>query len=353
MNTTAITISQQAALEQVLAAGISLEQLAMFAAQQQQNRSGAESDSDMVELWLKTRGKGKLRTMRAYAGDVSEFFSWLGGRNLTTVLLTAKIHGEQVQEELRFVTGGKGIRALTAMDLQRYKDALAQSGHRPATQTRKLSSVRSLLSYSQVTGFSQFNVGAAVKPASSPKKRKLDRSRLLTAEEVIRMIAFTEKPRDRMLLRFLHATGARVGEALLLKWSDVDFQPGCAVVHIYGEKTDEVRQVSLKEGKHPELLALLRKFREQASSEREFVFKSQKGGALDASQAFRIVRAAAQRAGIEKDVSPHWLRHAHGTAAARNHAPVHLIADTLGHQSIETTMMYLDVAPGETSADYL
>jgi integrase/recombinase XerD len=42
------------------------------------------------------------------------------------------------------------------------------------------------------------------------------------------------------------------------------------------------------------------------------VFGSQRGGAIDESQVFRIVRAAAKRAGIEANVSPHWLRHAHG-----------------------------------------
>ena len=45
------------------------------------------------------------------------------------------------------------------------------------------------------------------------------------------------------------------------------------------------------------------------------VFVSRKGSPLSASQAFRIVRQAARRAGVEKDVSPHWLRHCHGSHA--------------------------------------
>ena len=351
MNTgTAITLSQQAVLEQVLAAGITFEQLALLA-QQAHNQSGAESDSEMVELWLKTRGKGKLRTVRAYSGDVSEFFSWLGGRNLTTVQISAKIHGAQVTEQVSFITGGKGIRALTAMDLQRYKDALAQGGHSPATQTRKLSAVRSLLSYSQVTGFSQFNVGAAVRPAQVAQS--VNHKRILSRDEVAAMIHRTERERDRFLLRFLYATGARINEALSLTWLDVSFQPGCAVVHFYNEKVDAPRQVTLNESHSGELLALLRKFKAQAGSDSEPVFKSQKGGALDASQAFRIVRAAARRAGIEQNVSPHWLRHCHVAHSLNAGAPVHVVQKTVGHSSLDTTTGYADLLPGQTSADYL
>ena len=351
MNTgTAITLSQQAVLEQVLAAGITFEQLALLA-QQAHNQSGAESDSEMVELWLKTRGKGKLRTVRAYSGDVSEFFAWLGGHTLTTVQISAKIHGAQVTEQVSFITGGKGIRALTAKDLQAYKDALAQSGHSPATQTRKMSAVRSLLSYAQKTGYSTFNVGAAVRPAQL--SQGASHKRILSRDQVSAMIHHTEKERDRFLLRFLYLTGARINEVLSLTWRDVDLHQSAAVIHLWNEKVDAPRQVTLNESHSGEVLALLRKFKAQASSEGEPVFKSQKGGALDASQAFRIVRAAARRAGIEQNVSPHWLRHCHVAHSLNAGAPVHVVQKTVGHSSLDTTTGYADLLPGQTSADYL
>lgn len=83
------------------------------------------------------------------------------------------------------------------------------------------------------------------------------------------------------------------------------------------------------------------------------VFISRKGTPLSVSQAFRIVRAAARRAGVEKDVSPHWLRHCHGSHALDRGAAVHLVQATLGHSSVATTGRYLHARPTESSSKYL
>ena len=68
---------------------------------------------------------------------------------------------------------------------------------------------------------------------------------------------------------------------------------------------------------------------------------------------FRIVQAAARRAGIEGRVSPHWMRHAHATHALENGAPITLVKETLGHKSIETTAKYTHVRPNASSGQYL
>jgi integrase/recombinase XerD len=86
------------------------------------------------------------------------------------------------------------------------------------------------------------------------------------------------------------------------------------------------------------------------------VFRSRKctnGWHLTTRQAQRLVAAAAARAGISEDVSPHWLRHAHATHALERGAPIHLVKDTLGHASIATTGKYLHARPTESSAKYL
>lgn len=56
---------------------------------------------------------------------------------------------------------------------------------------------------------------------------------------------------------------------------------------------------------------------------------------------------------IQKDVSPHWLRHAHASHALDRGAPVHLVKDTLGHASLATTSQYAHARPGDSSARYL
>jgi integrase/recombinase XerD len=85
----------------------------------------------------------------------------------------------------------------------------------------------------------------------------------------------------------------------------------------------------------------------------EPVFPSRKGGALTAGQIWRLVKAAAVRAGLSEAVSCHWLRHAHASHSRDRGAPIHVVQATLGHANVSTTSRYTHVRPGESSARYL
>jgi integrase/recombinase XerD len=86
----------------------------------------------------------------------------------------------------------------------------------------------------------------------------------------------------------------------------------------------------------------------------EPVFKSRKkGDALTPQGVLAVVREAAGRAGIEGNVSPHWLRHAHASHALDRGAPIHLVQATLGHSSITTTGRYLHARPADGSSRFL
>jgi hypothetical protein len=80
------------------------------------------------------------------------------------------------------------------------------------------------------------------------------------------------------------------------------------------------------------------------------VFRSRKGGSLDQSAVHRIVKAAAERAGLSAEVSAHWLRHAHASHSLDRGAPIHLVQQTLGHASVATTGRYLHARPTDSSA---
>ena len=67
----------------------------------------------------------------------------------------------------------------------------------------------------------------------------------------------------------------------------------------------------------------------------------------------RIVKAAAERAGLSVEVSAHWLRHAHASHSLGRGAPIHLVQQTLGHASVATTGRYLHARPTDSSARYL
>src|SRR5690348_8869133 len=83
------------------------------------------------------------------------------------------------------------------------------------------------------------------------------------------------------------------------------------------------------------------------------VFPSRSGKFLDRGRVRMILRQAAGRVGIEGNVSPHWLRHAHASHALDHGAPIHLVQATLGHSSVATTSAYLHARPGDSSARYL
>jgi site-specific recombinase XerD len=83
------------------------------------------------------------------------------------------------------------------------------------------------------------------------------------------------------------------------------------------------------------------------------VFVSQKGGRLDETMIHRIVKASAIRAGIQGNVSAHWLRHSHASHALDRGANIALVRDTLGHSSLAVTSRYTHAKPNESSALHL
>ncbi len=110
-------------------------------------------------------------------------------------------------------------------------------------------------------------------------------------------------------------------------------------VTVYG-KGGKTRHVLLSSGTWDALIAI----RGEAGDD-DPVFVSRTGGPLSRAQAFRIVRAAAKRVGVDQDVSPHWLRHAHASHALDRGAAVHLVQATLGHSCVATTGRYLHARP--------
>jgi len=121
-------------------------------------------------------------------------------------------------------------------------------------------------------------------------------------------------------------------------------------VSVWG-KGEKERAVLLTEGTWRELLAL----RSADALPDDPVFRSRHGTPLSPTQAWRVVKAAAGRAGLEKapDFSPHWLRHAHASHALDRGAPISLVREGLGHASLATTSRYTHARPGDGSGRYL
>jgi len=274
----------------------------------------ADSDSQMIELWLYGRSP---HTQRAYRRDAGRFLGWVG----------------------------KPLGQITLGDLQAFADSLATCGLARGSQGRILAAVKSLLATGHRLGYLTFDVGRALR---LPADRNTLSERILSEAEVQRILALEQKPRNRLLLRVLYGSGVRVSELCRLRWRDV--QPrgeGAVQITVFG-KGAKTRAVLLPASLGRDLLAAQRNIQPD-----DPVFRSQKGGALDPSAVLRIVRKAARKAGIDAPVSPHWFRHAHATHALERGAPIHLVQATLGHSSVAVTGAYLHARPTESSGRFL
>lgn len=235
----------------------------------------------------------------------------------------------------------KPLRMMTLADLQDFVDSI---DGKPNTRKRIIASAKSLFSFGHKLGYLVVNVGAVVK--LPPAKNELA-ARILTEDEVLRMIHKTEKPRDNLLLRLLYASAGRISEICSLTWVDMQPSGDSGQVTLFG-KGGKTRAVKLSKA----TWAALQAYRSGASNV-DPIFISQKGGRLDETQVHRIVKAAAVRAGIVGNVSAHWLRHSHASHALDRGASVVLVRDTLGHSSLEVTSRYAHAKPNESSALHL
>ena len=275
--------------------------------------SQAETDEQVLRLWLHGRG---ANTTRAYVADVGRFRAFVA-----TPLRTVRL-----------------------ADVQSFADSLEHLSD--ASRARALSAVKSLFGFAHRLGYVQFDVA---RPLRLPRIRDRLSERILPEEDVLRLIALEPGARNKALLRTLYSTGVRVSELCGLRWSDVsETDDGAAVIAVYG-KGERLRHIRLTQGTWDALRAL-----RGDAGPNDALFRSTRGGGpLDARQVRRIVLKAARRAGIDKAVSPHWLRHCHGSHSLDRACPVHVLQATLGHASLATTTRYVHAKPTESSSKYL
>lgn len=272
----------------------------------------ASTDSELVRLWLHGRPRN---TQRAYLREVERFLGF----------------------------AQKTLNLVTLSDVQEFSDSL--STMKPSSVSRALASVKSLMSFAHQVGYVQFNVGTAIRLPSVRNRRA---ERILTEEQVMRMLALTKNPRDHALIRLAYASALRVSELASLSWRDLTERGDSGQVSVL-TKGGKTHTVLLSTGTWNELVAL----RPIEASDQCPVFVSRNGSRLSTAQIHRVVVAAARRAGISQSVSTHWLRHAHASHALDRGAPIHLVSQTLNHSNLATTSVYVHARPSESSGKYL
>lgn len=273
----------------------------------------ADTDDQLIRLWLHGRS---VHTQRAYSKDIRQFIQFTK----------------------------KDLRHTTLEDLQAYADYLVGKGLKTTSQQRILASVKSLIAYAHKIGYLPFDTG---KPLKIPKSMDHLAERILSENDIHKMISCENHPRNKLMLRVLYATGIRVSEICRIHNKDCQPREKGGQISVYG-KGGKTNTILIPENLWNDLMV----FKANAMDDSP-LFTSRKGRHFDPSQVWRIVRKAARKAGIEKDVSPHWYRHAHASHALQRGASIALVQRTLAHSSVNTTGRYLHVRPEESSSQYL
>jgi site-specific recombinase XerD len=189
--------------------------------------------------------------------------------------------------------------------------------------------------------------------SSSPKTSSATSRRrppeVLSEAEVIALLkaCSTRAPtgvRNRALIAVLWRCGLRISEALALELRDVDLDAG--TVRVRHGKGDRSRTVGLDEQTAALLARWIDRRRKLSPGARAPIFCTLQGGRIDSSYVRRLLPRLAAKAGIERRVHAHGLRHTHAAELAREGTPINIIRDDLGHTSLAVTDRYLrDVAP--------
>ncbi|GAB1455854.1 site-specific integrase [Spirochaetota bacterium] len=164
---------------------------------------------------------------------------------------------------------------------------------------------------------------------------------ILSKQEVAKLLdAARSHPKHLAILATLYSTGLRLGELVRLQIADIDSK--AMLVHVRQGKGGKDRQVQLS----VQLLATLRDYyRSCQIKPKSWLFPGMKPDCpLDPSGIQRMVPALARKAGIDKPVSPHTLRHCFATHLLEDHTDLRTIQSMLGHSNIQTTEVYLHVA---------
>ena len=266
------------------------------------------------ERYLAERKKASPNTLSSYLRDIRQYLAWLSEEGLTP---------EQAAQS----------------DVERYIKVLTSKGKSAATVTRSLASLKSFYTYLLGTG------RVLVNPAKGPAPAKVERKlpHILTAKEVE---LFLEQPdasdakgcRDLAMLELLYATGIRVSELIGLNLDNVNLSASFIRCSSRGKE----RIIPLYPAAVRALQDYLEHVRPQVIEhvDERALFVNMNGERMSRQGFWKIIKHYQETAGIQKDITPHTLRHSFAAHLLENGADLHSIQEMLGHADISSTQIY-------------
>ena len=266
------------------------------------------------ESYLKLEKNASPNTLSSYLRDVTQYMRWLSGEGLTP---------EQAAQS----------------DVAAYIKFLSGQGKSVATVTRCLASLKSFYTFLLVRRRVSLNPAKGLAPAKV--ERKLPH--ILTSKEVE---LFLEQPdprdtkgcRDRAMLELLYATGIRVSELIGLNLDHLNLSAGFVRCGSRGRE----RMIPLYTAAVRALEDYVTHVRPQMIErpDEPALFVNMSGERMSRQGFWKIIKHYQEKAGINKDITPHTLRHSFAAHLLENGADLRSIQEMLGHADISSTQLY-------------
>ena len=281
------------------------------------------------ESYLKTEKRASDNTLSSYLRDVRQFADYC------------------MREGLTLTQAGRS-------DVERYLRGLTSRGKSVATVTRAAASLKSFYGYLIRTGEAAVNPARGVAPAKV--ERKLPQ--ILTSKEVE---IFLEQPertdlkgcRDHAMLELLYATGIRVSELIELNTDDLNLSGG--FLRCAGKGKGKERIIPLYAAAVQALAEYLREVRPQLleSPTEQALFVNMAGKRMSRQGFWKIIKYYQEKAGIEKEITPHTLRHSFAAHLLENGADLRSIQEMLGHADLSSTQIYAQLVTQKLKDVYI
>ena len=221
--------------------------------------------------------------------------------------------------------------------ISNYMNRLYELGREKSSQARALSGIKSFFNYLLLEEIIDSSPAELIEAPKS--SRPLPDT--LSTEEIDRLIGSIEDTttkglRDRAILEVLYSCGLRVSELCDLKLGDLFFAEGYIRVIGKGNKQRLVPMSSIARSR----IQLYMDVRQKDKQKEEILFLNNRGKKLTRVMIFTVIKQAAQRAGIDKKISPHTFRHSFATHLLEGGANIRQVQELLGHENILTTEIY-------------
>ena len=214
---------------------------------------------------------------------------------------------------------------ITRDDIDAFLTHQQQQGLKPSTTNRQIAAISSLYRYLQRQGF------AIINPCQYESRRKQAQTTPATIPAAhIKKAYERAQGATKLMLGLLATTGIRIQEMLDLKWNDINFEESS--IHITGKGSKD-RVVNTQDN----ILAMLKDVAKWARPERNIFYISQREARYRIYEALRPYSNSRQ-------LSPHAIRHTFATELAKQGVNCASIAKILGHNHIETSQKYIDLA---------